>query len=655
MRFPEFKLLLSGITLLCVLNNAVADEAALFDDAYAAYKNRDTRTLAAIAPRLQNYPLAPYLDYWQSLLKLEELEADAVRAQLERHADFPFSQRLRAEWLKTLGKQQKWDLLLAESAKLESEDAAVACYATLARLEAENDGQIRLEILREAKPVWMSGSDRPSACDDLFAAMQKRGVISEADVWARMRLAFRINQASVARAVSRYLSTPPTAKQLKLFDRVYENPQNTLEKKSVSLKSRLGRELNLYALNRVARGKPELALEYWEGMRSSYSEPDQAYIWGWLATHAARNHLPRALQLFEKAGDTPLEEEQFAWKARAALRAGNWAALDKIIGAMPSAMQEQHAWRYWKGRAIKESGNTVAANALWLPLAREPGYYGQLAQESLGGILSNPANAYRATEQDVTAIEKIPAVQRAVLLYRHDLRWESRQEWQKIIKTLDDKQLIAAAEFAFRQEWYDLAINTADKTRITHDFALRYPTPYRDLLKNFARENDLDEAWVYGLIRQESRFISHARSSVGAAGLMQVMPATASWIAKQTGFTGYQTNMIHQLETNIRFGSWYLKHVLDKMRGQPVMATAAYNAGPGRAKRWADQTPLEGAIYTETIPFNETRDYVQKVMGNAQYYARQLGTQQKPLSQRLGAIPGKESEENIEQSVQGEP
>jgi soluble lytic murein transglycosylase len=174
-------------------------------------------------------------------------------------------------------------------------------------------------------------------------------------------------------------------------------------------------------------------------------------------------------------------------------------------------------------------------------------------------------------------------------------------------------------------------------------------------MKNFVRENDLDEAWVYGLVRQESRFISHARSSVGAAGLMQVMPNTASWIAKRTGFGEFQTNMIHQLETNIQFGTWYLKHVLDKMNGQPVMATAAYNAGPGRAKRWADNNTLEGAVYTETIPFNETRDYVQKVMGNAQYYARQLGTQQKPLSQRLGAIPGKESEENIEQSVQGEP
>ncbi len=655
MWYQDLKALLVGCTLLFALGSAAADDDTLFDDAYAAYKNRDEKTLAAIAPRLQNYPLAPYLDYWQNILRLETLDADTVRSQLDRYAGYPFSQRLRTEWLKSLGKQQKWDLLLAESQKLETDDTAVNCYTLLARVDAAENNQAKLDILREAKPLWLTGSDQPSACDDLFTAMRKNNVISDTDVWARMRMAFRINQVSVARAVSRHLSSPPDAKKLKLFDRVYENPLKVLEKKSISLNSHLGRELNLYALHRIARSKPELGLEFWEDLRSSFNPADQAYVWGWMATYAARNHLPTALELFKKADDTPLEAEQHAWKARAALRAGDWQQLNKIISAMPPEMQEQAAWRYWKGRTIKESGNAVAANALWLPLAKEPGYYGLLAQESLGDVMSNPAAAYRATEQDVANIEKVPAIQRAVLLFRHDLRWESRQEWQQAIKTLDDKQLIAAAEFAFRQEWYDLAINTADKTRITHDFALRYPTPYRDLMKNFARENDLDEAWVYGLVRQESRFVSYARSSVGAAGLMQVMPNTAKWIAKRIGFGDYQTNMIHQLSTNIQFGTWYLKHVLEKMGGQPVMATAAYNAGPGRAKRWADKAPLEGAVYTETIPFNETRDYVQKVMGNAQYYARQLGTPSKPLSQRLGTISSKDSEENIDQSVEGEP
>jgi len=212
------------------------------------------------------------------------------------------------------------------------------------------------------------------------------------------------------------------------------------------------------------------------------------------------------------------------------------------------------------------------------------------------------------------------------------------------VRDFDDKKLIAAAEAAANADWYDIAINTAEKTQFVHDFTLRYPTPYRDMMKAYARENDLDEAWVYGLIRQESRFITYARSGVGASGLMQVMPATAKWIAKRLGIKRFQPSTINQLETNIRFGTHYLRYSLDRMDGQSLMATAGYNAGPSRPKRWAAAQPLEGAIYAETIPFSETRDYVKKVMSNAYYYAQRLGTKAQTLKQRLGVVPGSGSE-----------
>jgi soluble lytic murein transglycosylase len=193
---------------------------------------------------------------------------------------------------------------------------------------------------------------------------------------------------------------------------------------------------------------------------------------------------------------------------------------------------------------------------------------------------------------------------------------------------------------AFRSDWYDVAINTAEKTRLTHDFALRYPTPYRDMMQSYAKENQLDVAWVYGLIRQESRFISYARSGVGASGLMQVMPATAKWIAKRLGIGEFRPAMISELDTNIQFGTHYLRYTLDQMDGQSVMATAAYNAGPSRPKRWVAAHDLEGAIYAESIPFSETREYVKKVMANAYFYAQRLGTRVQTLKQRLGVVAG---------------
>ena len=220
------------------------------------------------------------------------------------------------------------------------------------------------------------------------------------------------------------------------------------------------------------------------------------------------------------------------------------------------------------------------------------------------------------------------------------MRWESRTEWAAATTGFDDKQMIAAAELAARQEWYDLAIITADKTTAIHDFSLRYPTPYREIVRGFAKEQGLDEAWIYGLTRQESRFMHYAKSGVGASGLMQVMPATAKWIAKRMGLDNYQNTMIHQLDTNVQLGTYYMRYTLDLMGGQSLMATAAYNAGPGRARRWMADQPLEGAIYAETIPFSETRNYVQKVMGNAYFYAHRLGTKILSLKQRLGTVGG---------------
>jgi soluble lytic murein transglycosylase len=377
-------------------------------------------------------------------------------------------------------------------------------------------------------------------------------------------------------------------------------------------------------------------------MRPGFSREDQAYAWGRMALQAARQHDPQALDWFEKAESAPLDAEQLAWKARATLRARNWDELLAVAAAMPQSQQEEPAWRYWKGRALKEKNNPAAANALFLPLSRERSFYGVLAEEEMGAAIGSPPSSYRASEADVAALQLVPGIQRATEFFRMDLRWEAKSEWLLATRNFDDRQLIAAAELAFRQEWYDVAISTADKTALTHDFALRYPTPYRDMMDSFVRDTQLDEAWVYGLIRQESRFVSIARSGVGASGLMQVMPATAKWIAKRMGMSDYHPGLIHRAETNIQLGTYYLRHVLDQMKGQSVMATAAYNAGPSRPKRWADDKPMEGAIYAETIPFAETRDYVQKVMANAHFYAHRLGQKLQTLKQRIGVVVGRE-------------
>src|SRR5208282_3456429 len=176
------------------------------------------------------------------------------------------------------------------------------------------------------------------------------------------------------------------------------------------------------------------------------------------------------------------------------------------------------------------------------------------------------------------------------------------------------------------------------RTRERHDFGLRYPTPYRTEVEDAAKENGLDAAFVYGLMRQESRFVPDIVSGSGAIGLMQLMPPTARWVAHKTGRSTERTPQLEDPELNIQFGSYYLRYVLGRLDGLQALGAAAYNAGPGRAQAWRGAVPLEGAIYVETIPFNETRDYAKKVLANAMFYQAQLGLRYVALKDRLGIV-----------------
>jgi len=280
----------------------------------------------------------------------------------------------------------------------------------------------------------------------------------------------------------------------------------------------------------------------------------------------------------------------------------------------------------------------------------QPNFYGLLAAEELGAMAGIPEPFHVASEASVTAAGAVAGLVRALELYRLDLRTEATREWVFTIRGMDDTQLLAAAEVARRAGIFDRAINTADRTLSAHNYKVRFLAPFKDVFQEHARVFGLEEAWVFGLVRQESRFIVNAKSSVGASGLMQLMPATASWVAKKNGVRNYSPARVTEVPINVALGTGYLRLVLDDL-GHPVLASAAYNAGPGRARRWRADQPLEGAIYAETIPFNETRDYVKKVMSNTMYYAQIFGGKLVPLKDRLGRIPARASGERFNEEL----
>ncbi len=328
-------------------------------------------------------------------------------------------------------------------------------------------------------------------------------------------------------------------------------------------------------------------------------------------------------------------------------KAGDWAQVLASIDAMSEAEQRDPAWVYWKARALMRSAadgvdgapQRAAGHALLVSLSGQMHFYGKLAAEDLGEPIVLPEPPAPLTPAERVAAVKHPGLDRALLLIALGLCNEGVREWNFSLRGMGDRELLAAAQLACEREVWDRCINTSDRTRREVDVAQRFPLPFRAELTAKAREAGLDPAYVYGLIRQESRFIMDARSHVGASGLMQIMPATARWTARKIGLP-FTPDLITDRDINLKLGTSYLRLVLDDFDGSQAMAAAAYNAGPSRPRRWREGPRLDPAAWAENIPFSETRDYVKKVLSNATYYAAILGQPAPSLKARLGRLIG---------------
>jgi soluble lytic murein transglycosylase len=628
------------ILLLLIPAVSMASQDEDFLAAREAFRKGDEYQLERLAERLKNSSLEPYLTYYRLRMHWEEKDTSEIKQFLSRPEDTPVIDQFRSEWLKYLGKHERWTEFAAEYPRIKNEDAELNCYALQWREQSDENG-----ALRDARTKWFSGAGQPESCATLFETAIEKRIINEQDIWTRVRLALEAGNTSLAKQLVNKLPKKygfPSAE----LDKAASNPDRYLTKTKWNQNNESQRMVALFALHRLAKQFPQLAFARWQKLAPGFPEAEQHYFYGWLAFEAARSQDARAMEWYKVAGDALLNETQLAWRARAALRIQDWHEVWTSITAMSVQQQQEAAWRYWKARALKELGRAADADVLFTDLSHEYNFYGQLAAEELG---TSPAAgivtvSFQTSKEELNEIQSLPGIQRTIDLYRMDLRVEAAKEWSWAIRNFDDKKLLVAAELARRYEMYDRSINAAEHTTALHDFNLRYPAPFRETMQGRLRENGLEEAWVYGLMRQESRFANKAKSDVGAAGLMQIMPATAKWVARKMGMRDYRTALIHETEVNLKLGTYYMKNILSAFDNNAVMASAAYNAGPARARQWRGEKPLEGAIYVETIPFDETRDYVKKVMSNTVYYSKLFDQPAVSLKQRLGIINGKTTE-----------
>jgi soluble lytic murein transglycosylase len=643
--------------VLGTVNAVVAHNADLALLAQDALRRRDGAKLASLRDVAtgQRHLLAPWIDYWELGNRL----ASAQQADLDAfYARWPGSyveDRLRNDWLLELGRRRDWANFARELPRFRmNDDREVTCYALLAEHLAASGGKSAAGFKTRAFDAWVAQRDLDDGCLQMATTLHEAKVFSNEDAWRRARLAAEAGRLRVVRAAAQ-LAAPTLERPLA---QALDKPALYLNA-GATTGNRAQAELTTLALIRMAANDPEVAsAQLSEKWQQRLPRELSAWAWSQVGRASAQRLLPLALDAYrtawseaERAGGShapPWSDETFAWNARAALRllsgSERWAALQRAIDHLGEAEQRDSAWRYWSARALRETAAAGAAGdrqrsaaiERLRQLAGELHFYGKLASEDLGQPFAVPPRPLPLSASEKAMAREHPGLTRALRLIELGLRSEGVREWNFSLRGMTDRRLLAAADWACERQVWDRCINTSDRTRNEIDLDQRFPTPFRDEVVAQSQAIGLDPAYVYGLIRQESRFILDARSHVGASGLMQVMPATARWTAKKIGLA-YTPDLITDRSTNLKIGTSYLKLVLDDFGGSQAMAAAAYNAGPSRPRRWREGATLEPAIWAENIPFNETRDYVKKVLSNATVYASLLAGQRQPSPAALAA------------------
>ncbi len=619
--------------------NDAADQLIL--QASQGFQRGDPKPAQDALSQLRGNLLEPWVAYWATqpdLMRMTQADFDRFA---QRYPNTYVLDRLRNDWLLELGRRQDWD----DFAKvypdfIMRDDPQVQCYDLQRQFETRNR-DTSAEVLK----LWTRQKYGGAGCNSAARSLLAAGKISQHQLWLRLRRFFEDEQFKAALSFAPNLPVGAwqgidvaarNSLRLVLNDARQGVPRGTLH-----------RQFLVLALLRLGQQDPEQTMRLLLGSFTALPIEDRAAIAYRAARSGALQLSPNAAMWFSQARhidpDYRPADSTLEWMVRAALRAHDWALVEQASRQLTGADAQRPDWTYWHAMAQRELGHPIEAQALFAQVASPWSYYGQLATEALGMKISLPASLPTPLAQDVQAQARQPGFQRALALFQLNLYTPAVREWNFTLRGLSNEQLQAAAQVACNQQVWLLCINTSERVKGGVDWSQRYAMPYRDAIGAAAKSTNVNEAFLFGLIRQESRFIAGIRSWVGANGLMQLMPATARWVANKIGMGDYAPDRIAHVNTNVTLGSAYLDMLLQRFDGSEALAAAGYNAGPGRPARWRnmglpDQPDLSGAIFTENIPIPETRDYVKHVLANATVYAALLTGQPQSLKSRLGQV-----------------
>ncbi len=618
-------LFLSIITLETTQAASLQQQRQLYDEAKRALAKGDSGPYRRHASALRDYPLEPYLAYDDLTARLKTASNDEVEKFLAEHGDLPQANWMKLRWLRRLAARGDWRPFVAHYDPKMNFTELDCLYGQYQLISGQKE-----QGYATAEKLWLVGKSQHNACDALFERWEDAGQLTEALRWKRTKLAVENGNYSLAKFLVKSLPTLKAQGEL-LLD-VAQKPQLLSQPERFSPATETMGDVVSIGLRRLARANPEQALGLLDSYarRMSFSAEEKVSIARQIGLTLAKRFDPRALKVMAEYDPELRDDTVSEWRARLLLRLGRWDDVYALTQRFPEELANTNRWRYWKARSLElAKPQDERAVQLYQPVAGERDFYGFLSADRIQAPYKLNHQPLALDPKLVQKVRNTAGIRRAMEFHARGQIVDGRREWYHVSRLFSRDELVAQARLAYEMEWYFPAIRTISQAKYWDDLDIRFPMAHRSSLVNAAKAREIHPSWVFAITRQESAFMADARSHVGATGLMQLMPATAKETAKRFGIPLSSPQQVLNPNVNIQLGAAYLSQIYGQFNGNRVLASAAYNAGPGRVRQWlknADHLPFD--VWVENIPFDETRQYVQNVLTYSVIYGQKLNAPQ---------------------------
>ena len=617
--------LVSTLSLSAAHAATLAQQRQYYDQAKAALAKGDKGPYQRYASVLRDYPLEPYLAYDELTARLKWASNDEIEKFLAEHGDLPQIGWMKLRWLRWLAERGEWQTFINHYDPALNFTELDCLYG-----QYQLGHGMRAEGFATAEKLWLVGKSQPEACDRLFDRWATAGQLSEQKRWERARLAAEARNYGL---VTHLIKTMPTlGNHGKVLLQVAQKPELLKQTARFGQTDPAMADVVGLGLRRLARQDPESALRLLDGYatRMKFSSAAKVAIAREIGLSLAKRFDPRALQVMAKYDPELRDNTVSEWRARLLLRLGRWDEANRLTRQMPEELSKTNRWRYWQARSLQlAQPNSQEPKALYQALAKERDFYGFMAADQVQAPYQLNNQPLALSPKTVQKVRNSAAIRRALEFHARGQIADGRREWYNVSRLFSRDEMVAQARLAYEMGWYFPAIRTISQAQYWDDLDVRFPMAHRDVLVREARNRDIHSSWVFAITRQESAFMPDAKSGVGAMGLMQLMPATAKETARRFGIPLSSPKLAYRPEINIQLGAAYLSQIYGQFNGNRVLASAAYNAGPGRVRQWlrgADHLSYD--VWIENIPFDETRQYVQNVLSYSVIYGEKLNAPQ---------------------------